>query len=188
MSQVDDNTTRRDLLFYAAGGTAAVAGGALVVAPAVTQMSASADVRALSKIQVDISGLTEGGQMVVEWQLKPVFIRYRTPQEIADARADDAKLSELRDQTSENANKPGEDASDINRTIDEEGKYVVAVALCTHLGCVPTVHAGDFEGWFCPCHGSHYDSAGRIRKGPAPRNLAIPPVTMVSDTIIEIGV
>ena len=188
MSQADENQTRRDLLFYAAGGTAAVAAGTMVVAPAVTQMSASADIRALSKIQVDISSIPEGGQMVVEWQLKPVFIRHRTPEEIALAREDDAMISEMRDPTSENANKPDADAADINRVVDEAGKYIVAVALCTHLGCVPTVNAGEFDGWFCPCHGSHYDTAGRIRKGPAPRNLEIPPVKMVSDTVIEIGV
>ncbi|MCL4167108.1 UNVERIFIED_CONTAM: hypothetical protein GTU68_037326, partial [Idotea baltica] len=131
-------------------------------------MSASADIRALSKIQVDISGLEEGGQLVVEWQLKPVFIRHRTPEEIASAREDDAIVAEMRDPKSENANKPDADATDVNRALDEEG-------------CVPTVNAGDFEGWFCPCHGSHYDTAGRIRKGPAPRNLDIPPVKMVSD-------
>lgn len=188
MSQTDDNTTRRDILFYAAGATAAVTVGTIVVAPAVKQMSASADVRALSKIQVDISTLEEGGQMVVEWQLQPVFIRYRTAAEIAAARDDDASLADFKDQVAQNDNKPTADATDANRALDEEGKYLVAVGLCTHLGCVPTVNAGDFNGWLCACHGSMYDTSGRIRKGPAPRNLHIPPTKLVSDTILEIGV
>lgn len=187
MSQAEDDiTTRRDLLFYTAGGATAVTTGALVVWPMVDQMNAAEDIRALSKIQVDVSSVPEGGQLVVEWQLKPVFIRHRTAEEIEAAR--NVELADLKDQASENAALPDADASDVNRSLDEEGKWLVAVGLCTHLGCVPTVNAGDFGGWFCPCHGSHYDTSGRIRKGPAPRNLGIPPVRMVSDNVIEIGV
>lgn len=186
MSQVSNQKSRRDLLFLGAGGATAVVAGANIVWPAVNQMSASADVRALSKVQFDLSQVPEGGQVVIEWQLKPVFIRYRTAEEIQAAR--EVALDDLRDQGSENANKPDADASDENRALDEEGKYLVAVGLCTHLGCVPTVNEGEYHGWFCPCHGSSYDTSGRIRKGPAPRNLAIPPIRLVSDSVIEIGV
>lgn len=187
MSQAEDDLqTRRDVLFYTAGSAAAVATGTMVVWPAINQMNEAADIKALSKIQVDISDIPEGGQTVVEWQLKPVFIRHRTQQEIDDARNTD--ISELRDQSAENDMKPDADAQDINRSLDEEGKWLVAVGLCTHLGCIPIKGAGDFGGWFCPCHGSHYDTSGRVRKGPAPLNLEIPPVTMLSETVIEIGV
>ncbi len=188
MSQAEDDIkSRRDLLLYTAGGAAAVAGGTLGVWPMINQMNEAADIRALSKIQVDISSVEEGGQLVVEWQLKPVFIRHRTAAEIEAAR-NDVDLNDLRDNNSENDMKPDADAADENRAADEEGKWLIAVGLCTHLGCVPTVNAGDFGGWFCPCHGSHYDTSGRIRRGPAPRNLEIPPVRFVSDTVIEIGV
>ncbi len=182
----DDMKSRRDMLFYTAGAGATVATGALVVWPAIKQMNQTADLKALSKIQVDISTIEEGSQTVVEWQLQPVFIRHRTADEIAAAR--EVQVGDLHDQSAENDLKPDADASDENRALDEEGKWLVAVGLCTHLGCVPTVNAGDFGGWFCPCHGSHYDTSGRIRKGPAPRNLEIPPVRFVSDTVIEIGV
>ncbi len=187
LSQAEDELkSRRDMLFYTAGAGAAVSVGVLGVWPAINQMNETADIKALSKIQVDISGVPEGGQLVVEWQLKPVFIRHRTAAEIEEARNVD--ISDFRDQNSENALKPDADAADENRAIDEAGKWLVAVGLCTHLGCVPTVNAGDFGGWFCPCHASHYDTSGRVRKGPAPRNLEVPPVAFVSDTVIEIGV
>lgn len=187
MSQAEDDIkTRRDLLFYTAGSTAAVATGTMVLWPSINQMNEAADLKALSKIQVDVSSVAEGGQLVVEWQLKPVFIRHRTQAEIDAAR--DVKIDDLRDQSAENDMKPNADASDENRAADEEGKWLIAVGLCTHLGCVPTVNAGEFGGWFCPCHGSHYDTSGRIRKGPAPRNLEIPPVRFISDSVIEIGV
>lgn len=184
MEHSDDNVNRRDVLFYATGAAGAVAAGGAIW-PLAAQMNASKDVEALSKIQVDISGVEEGQQIVVEWQLKPVFIRHRTAAEIEAARADDAE--DFRDMSAENANKPDASARDENRALDEDGKWLIAVGLCTHLGCVPTVSAGDFGGWFCPCHGSHYDTSGRIRKGPAPRNLDIPPIALVSDTIVEIG-
>ncbi len=183
----DDLKTRRDVLFYTAGSAAAVATGTMVAWPAINQMNEAADIQALSKIQVDISEIPEGGQTVVEWQLKPVFIRHRTQAEIDEARAE-INISDLRDPSADNVMKPDADAQDVNRSLDEEGKWLVAVGLCTHLGCIPIKGAGDFGGWFCPCHGSHYDTSGRIRKGPAPRNLEIPPVTLLSDTVIEIGV
>ena len=173
MSHTDDHSgTRRDFLYYATGGAGAVAVGAAVW-PLVNQMNPSADVQALSSIRVDISGVEPGTQLTVKWLGKPVFIRRRTEEEIAEAR--DVDLSTLPDNNAENANLPaGSDASDENRALDENGEWLVQIGVCTHLGCVPLGDAGEFGGWFCPCHGSHYDTAGRIRKGPAPRNLPIP--------------
>ena len=115
-----------------------------------------------------------------------MFIRHRTDEEIAFAR--ETPLEDLRDQTAENVNKPGADAADENRALDEAGEWLVMIGVCTHLGCIPLGDgAGDFNGWFCPCHGSHYDAAGRIRKGPAPRNLDIPKTAFISDTVIKVG-
>ncbi|MBL8561008.1 MAG: ubiquinol-cytochrome c reductase iron-sulfur subunit [Gemmobacter sp.] len=173
MSHAEDHAgTRRDFLYYATAGAGAVAAGAAGWT-LVNQMNASADVRALASIYVDVSGVAVGSQLTVKWRGKPVFIRRRTPEEIEAARA--VKLDELIDSNSENANKPGSDASDANRSLDETGEWLVMLGVCTHLGCVPLGNgSGEFGGWFCPCHGSHYDTAGRIRKGPAPRNLAVP--------------
>lgn len=186
MSHADDHAgTRRDFLYYATAGAGAVAAGAAIW-PLVNQMNPSADVQALSSIFVDVSGVEVGTQLTVKFLGKPVFIRRRSPQEIEAARA--TALSELPDQMSENPNKPGTDASDANRTLDEAGEWLVMVGVCTHLGCVPIGDgAGDFGGWFCPCHGSHYDPAGRIRRGPAPRNLDIPLASFVDDSTIRLG-
>ncbi|GAB4273594.1 MAG: ubiquinol-cytochrome c reductase iron-sulfur subunit [Pararhodobacter sp.] len=186
MSHADDNAgTRRDFLYYATAGAGAVATGAAVW-PLANQMNPSADVQALSSIFVDISGVAVGTQLTVNFLGKPVFIRRRTPEEIAEARA--VRMEDLIDQGSENPNKPGTDASDENRAADENGEWLIMVGVCTHLGCVPLGNgAGDFNGWFCPCHGSHYDTAGRIRRGPAPRNLAIPVVAFVDENTIKLG-
>ena len=186
MSQADagHGGTRRDFLYVATAGTGAVVAGAAVW-PLVNQMNPSADVLALASIEVDISGVSEGTQITVKWRGRPVFIRHRTADEIEAARAVD--LSELSDQNDRNANNPGP-ATDENRSADEDGKWLVMMGVCTHLGCVPLGDgAGDFGGWFCPCHGSHYDTAGRIRKGPAPENLHIPPVAFVGDDVIKLG-
>jgi ubiquinol-cytochrome c reductase iron-sulfur subunit len=150
-------------------------------------MNPSADVRALSSIFVDVSGVTVGTQLTVKWLGKPVFIRRRTPEEIEAARA--VAMADLVDARSENANLGDEaDASDQNRTLDEAGEWLVMMGVCTHLGCVPLGNAsGDFCGWFCPCHGSHYDTAGRIRKGPAPRNLPVPVAKFETETTIKLG-
>ncbi|MCV6591541.1 MAG: ubiquinol-cytochrome c reductase iron-sulfur subunit [Silicimonas sp.] len=175
MSHADDGHegTRRDFLYYVAGGTGAVTAGAAVW-PLVNQMNPSADVKALSSIRVDISGLEPGSQLTVKWLGKPVFIRRRTAEEIEKANA--VPLADLQDQDARNANiAEGSDATDANRSLDEAGEWLVQMGVCTHLGCVPLGDAGEFDGWFCPCHGSHYDTAGRIRKGPAPENLHIPP-------------
>lgn len=180
-----DAGTRRDFLYYATAGAGVVATGAAVW-PLVNQMNPSADTRALASIYVDVSGVEVGTQLTVKWRGKPVFIRRRSPEEIESARA--VALTELPDQNAENANKPGADASDANRTLDEAGEWLVMMGVCTHLGCVPLGNgSGEFGGWFCPCHGSHYDTAGRIRKGPAPRNLDVPPYEFVSATKIKIG-
>jgi ubiquinol-cytochrome c reductase iron-sulfur subunit len=150
-------------------------------------MNPSADVQALSSIRVDISNVAEGTQLTVKWLGKPVFIRRRTPEEIEDARS--VKVEELTiDKLSQNFNKPGTDAADENRAMDEAGEWLVMMGVCTHLGCVPLGDgAGDFHGWFCPCHGSHYDSSGRIRKGPAPENLPIPQARFDGETTIVLG-
>ena len=182
MSQADDHSgnTRRDFLYYATAGAGAVTAGAAIW-PLVNQMNPSADVQALSSIDVDVSGVEPGTQMTVKWLGKPVFIRRRTEEEIEAARS--VELSELPDQGAENANLNGADAADENRTLDEAGEWLVMIGVCTHLGCVPLGDAGDFGGWFCPCHGSHYDTAGRIRKGPAPKNLPVPVASFDGDTL-----
>ena len=174
MSQAEDHEgTRRDFLYYATGGAGAVAAGAAVW-PLVNQMNPSADVQALSSIRVDVSGLEPGAQLTVKWLGKPVFIRRRTEEEIAAERAVD--VSDLPDPIARNANgQEGAAATDENRALDESGEWLVQMGVCTHLGCVPLADSGEFGGWFCPCHGSHYDLSGRIRKGPAPENLPVPP-------------
>ncbi len=186
MSNAEDHDgTRRDFLYYATAGTGTVAVAAAVW-PLINQMNPSADVRALSSIRVDIGGLEPGSQLTVKWLGKPVFIRRRTEEEIAEARA--VSLSDLPDQNAENENLPGDaSAVDENRTLDEAGEWLVMMGVCTHLGCVPLGDAGDFGGWFCPCHGSHYDTAGRIRKGPAPANLPVPPAEFVDETTLKLG-
>lgn len=182
--------TRRDFLYYATAGAGAVATGAAVW-PLVNQMNPSADVLALSSIRVDVSGVAEGSQITVKWLGKPVFIRRRTPDEIADARSVD--LADLVDPVARNANiDEAAAATDENRAMDEAGEWLVQMGVCTHLGCVPLGNAGDFAldgvgGWFCPCHGSHYDTSGRIRRGPAPENLPVPPAQFVDETTILLG-
>ncbi len=164
------DASRRDFLYIATGAAGAVTTGAAVW-PLVDQMNPSADVLALASIEVDIGDVEPGTQLTVKWRGKPVFVRRRTADEIAEARA--VSLDDLKDQGAENQNLPADaDASDQNRSLDESGEWLVMIGVCTHLGCVPIGNgAGDFGGWFCPCHGSHYDTAGRIRKGPAPLNL-----------------
>lgn len=189
MSHADDHATghqatRRDFIYYATAGAGAVVTGAAVW-PLVNQMNPSADVLALASIRVDISVVDPGTQITVLWQGKPVFIRSRTEEEIAEARAVD--VSTLPDPLAENANIPEGPATDENRALSEDGVWLVQMGVCTHLGCVPLGEQGDFGGWFCPCHGSHYDTAGRIRKGPAPKNLPVPVASFVDETTIQLG-
>ncbi len=178
--------TRRDFL-YVATGMAGVVGAAGVAWPFIDQMRPDASTRALASIQVDVSGVEPGMSLTVKWRGKPVFIRNRTEAEIEAAR--EVALEELKDPIARNENLTGEEpATDENRAAGEgRENWLVMVGVCTHLGCVPLGQAGDFGGWFCPCHGSHYDTAGRIRKGPAPTNLPVPTLTFVNDTTIEIG-
>lgn len=186
VSHAEDHAgTRRDFLYYATAGAGAVTAGAAAW-PLVNQMNPSADVQALSSIRVDVSGVEVGTQLTIKYLGKPVFIRRRAEDEIEAARA--VEMSELIDTNSQNANNPAADAADENRTLDEAGEWLVMVGVCTHLGCVPIGNgAGEFGGWFCPCHGSHYDQSGRIRKGPAPRNLDVPVAEFVDETTIKLG-
>ncbi|MCF8468120.1 MAG: ubiquinol-cytochrome c reductase iron-sulfur subunit [Sneathiella sp.] len=167
----EDGVKRRDFLYVAAGGLGAV-GTAAAIWPFISQMNPSADVLALSTTEVDLDGIEVGSEITAVWQGKPVFVRHRTEEDIE--RAEDVVLADLRD--------PQPDA---DRVIKPE--WLIMVGICTHLGCVPLKGQGDFGGWFCPCHGSHYDTSGRIRKGPAPSNLVIPPYEFLNDTNIKIG-
>lgn len=187
MSHADDHEgTRRDFLYYATAGAGVVTVGAAVW-PLVNQMNPSADVQALSSIMVDVSGLESGTQVTVKWLGKPVFIRRRTEEEIQAAR--DVDLGDLVDGFARNDNLPADDsAADENRALSESGEWLVMMGVCTHLGCVPLGDgAGDFGGWFCPCHGSHYDTSGRIRKGPAPENLPVPVAVFEDETTLKLG-
>jgi ubiquinol-cytochrome c reductase iron-sulfur subunit len=168
-----DDPSRRDFIHIAAVGAAVGAVGALAW-PLVDQMNPSGDVLALASIEFDLSKVQLGQQVVVKWQGKPVFVRYRTPKEIAEAVKDDT--ASMKDP-----------ATDASRHKDGKAQYLVLVGVCTHLGCVPNFGSGDFGGWLCPCHGSVYDTSGRIRKGPAPLNLPVPTYAFLSDTKIKIG-
>jgi ubiquinol-cytochrome c reductase iron-sulfur subunit len=155
-------------------------------------MNPSADVQALSSIRVAVDGIEPGTQITVKWLGKPVFIRRRTPAEIEEARS--VAVDDLPDPIARNDNISGEvPATDENRALDESGEWLVQMGVCTHLGCVPLNDAGDYVGpegvggWFCPCHGSHYDSSGRIRKGPAPENLPVPVAEFVDESTIQLG-
>ena len=168
---VSEEPTRRDFLYLATGAFAAV-GAANVIWPLIDQMNPDASVKALASIEIDLSAIDIGQSITVSWRGKPVFIRRRTQDEIAEARS--VAFDTL----------PDPQGDETRVTKDE---WLVMVGICTHLGCVPLGQSGDFNGWFCPCHGSHYDTSGRIRKGPAPKNLEIPPYEFVGDTRIKIG-
>jgi ubiquinol-cytochrome c reductase iron-sulfur subunit len=186
------STERRDFLYYATAGAGAVATGAAVW-PLINSMNPSADVTASGTVEVDLSGVTQGQRITVKWQGRPVFVWRRTQAAINAARA--VVLTDLVDQvdyTRENPNHTGDlPARDENRTADAAGEWLVVIGICTHLGCVPLgqdgTTVGDFGGWFCPCHGSHYDTSGRVRKGPAPRNLDIPLYSLGKDLRLVIG-
>ena len=172
------DVTKRDMLQLVAGAGAAIFGGSIAFV-LIDSMNPSKDVLALSSVDVDLTPIQLGQGITVMWQGKPIFVRQRTPEEIKAA--EDVKLSELNDPQSDKARvKPGHD------------KWIVLVGICTHLGCIPlgnknTDMRGEWGGWFCPCHGSQYDTSGRIRKGPAPANLPVPPYAFESDTKIKIG-
>ena len=176
MSDTVENQGRRDFIVVATNTMLAVGAVALAY-PFVNQMNPAADTLALSSIEVDISGIEEGQAITVKWRGKPVFIRHRTAKEIESA--SQVNMDDLRDPQ-----------GDLERV--EKPEILVIQGICTHLGCVPLGQKigevkGDYNGWFCPCHGSHYDTSGRIRKGPAPTNLEVPPYAFLSDNVIKIG-
>jgi len=173
-----EGVRRRDFINIAAVSFAGV-GAATVLIPLVNQMNPSADVLALASIEVDLSAIKPGQAIKTSWRKQPVFIRNLTPKEIAEANA--VPVSALRDPQTL-----------AERTKEGKANWLVTLGVCTHLGCVPLGAAegenrGDYGGYFCPCHGSHYDTAARIRKGPAPTNLAVPEYAFKSDTVIQIG-
>jgi ubiquinol-cytochrome c reductase iron-sulfur subunit len=177
------DVTRRDFLYVATGAMGAV--GAVAVAwPFIDQMNPSAAVLALSSTEVDLAPVAVGQQVVVKWRGHPLFVRHRTAKEIAEAKA--VLMSDLPDPIARNQNLPDSaPATDANREIKPE--WLILVGVCTHLGCTPTAFEGDFGGWLCHCHGSQYDTAGRIRKGPAPQNLLVPTYSFLSDTRVKVG-
>ena len=176
---------RRDFLYIATGAVGAV-GAALTAWPFIAQMNPDASVLALASVEVDLAPIAEGQGIVIKWRGNPVFVRHRTVKEIEEAKA--VAIGDLKDPVARNANvKDGADATDENRVVGGKEDFIVMMGVCTHLGCVPIGQQGEFGGWFCPCHGSHYDTAGRIRKGPAPQNLPVPKYAYVSDTKIVIG-
>jgi ubiquinol-cytochrome c reductase iron-sulfur subunit len=183
-----DSGTRRDFLYVSSGALGAV-GVAASTWPFVDQMNPTTATLALSSIEVDLSAVQHGQQIVYKWRGQPLFVRRRTPAEIPATAAVDVKS--LPDPLARNANLPDDaPASDSSRAVKSE--WLVLIGICTHLGCVPAVSTGEapegeFGGWMCHCHGSQYDTAGRIRKGPAPRNLPIPLYSFVSDTRIKVG-
>lgn len=172
----DAAKSRRDFLYVATGAFAAV-GSAAAMWPLIDSMNPSADVHGLATVELSLEPFAPGQRVTVKWHGRPVFIDHRTPQRIAAARADDS--ADLRDPQ-----------SDSERTMRAE--WLVVIGVCTHLGCIPLGQRdgdplGGWGGWFCPCHGSHYDTSGRIRKGPAPLNLAVPPYRFVEPLRIVIG-
>jgi ubiquinol-cytochrome c reductase iron-sulfur subunit len=168
-----DGVTRRDFLVVSASAMAAV-GGAVAAWPLINSLNPAADTLAMASTEVNLDGIAPGQGIKIMWRGKPVFVRRRTAKEIADAKA--VPMGELRDPQ-----------ADSDRVKEGKEEWLVMVGVCTHLGCIPIADKGDYNGWFCPCHGSHYDISGRIRKGPAPTNLAIPPYAFLSDTVIRIG-
>lgn len=172
----EGTATRRDFLELTVASFGAVGAGILAW-PFVDSLNPAKDTLALATTEVDLSPVAAGQAITVMWRGKPVFIRHRTPEEIAEAES--VELAALRD--------PQPDSERVQKP-----EWLVMVGICTHLGCIPvgqkpTESKGDFGGWFCPCHGSHYDSSGRVRKGPAPTNLVVPPYEFISDTTIRIG-
>jgi ubiquinol-cytochrome c reductase iron-sulfur subunit len=184
----DAGTTRRDFLYVASGAVGGV-GVAVAAWPFIDQMNPSTAALALASTEVDLAAVQPGQQIIVKWRGHPLFVRRRTPAEIDAAKAVD--VSALPDPLANNdalpANAP---ATDANRATKPE--WLILIGVCTHLGCTPTVSTpqmpeGDYGGWLCHCHGSMYDTSGRIRKGPAPRNLEVPPYTFLSDTRVKVG-
>jgi ubiquinol-cytochrome c reductase iron-sulfur subunit len=169
----EQSETRRDFIHIAAASAAVGALGAAMW-PLIDQMEPSADTLALAVVEFDYGKVALGQQIVIKWQGQPVFIRHRTPKEISEAVADDH--APMRDP-----------AMDADRHKPGMAEWLVVIGVCTHLGCVPNFGEGEYRGWLCPCHGSVYDTAGRIRKGPAPKNLYLPPYAFEPGTKVKIG-
>ncbi len=190
MASETDDTNRRDFLMIAAGSFAAV-GGAAALWPMIDQMNPDASTLSLGYVEVDLAPVAEGQAITVVWRGKPIFIRNRTKKEIEEAKA--VSVDDLPDPEARNAALAVDaPATDQNRTKEGKENWLVMIGICTHLGCIPKGQRisdpkGEYGGWFCPCHGSQFDTAGRIRKGPAPRNLGVPLYSFVSDTKIKIG-
>jgi ubiquinol-cytochrome c reductase iron-sulfur subunit len=186
----EDEPTRRDVILVAAAGFAAV-GAAAALWPLLDQMNPDQSALSLATTDVDLSHIEVGQAIMVMWRGKPIFIRRRADDEIAAAKS--VPVDDLPDPLARNANLPDNaPASDENRAGKDREPWLVMIGICTHLGCIPKGQSvgdnkGEFGGWFCPCHGSQYDTAGRIRVGPAPQNMAIPPYAFLSDTKIKIG-
>jgi ubiquinol-cytochrome c reductase iron-sulfur subunit len=196
------DVTRRDFL-YVATATFGGIGAAATLLPLIDQMNPSADVLALASIEIDITPIQPGQTVTFTWRSHPLFVRRRTPEEIAAARA--VKIEDLLDPFARNANLPDNaPATDGNRLTPnvpgaagaakpmELPEWLIVVGVCTHLGCTPQASTqqdkqGDYGGWLCHCHGSQYDTSGRVRQGPAPRNLDVPPYTFLSNTRIQVG-
>ena len=174
VTSISAEPTRRDFLYIATGAVGAI-GAAATLLPLLTQMNPDAStIAAGAPIEVDLAPIAEGQVIKVFWRGKPIFISHRTKKEIDEARAVD--LKSLPD--------PQSDQDRVQKGHDD---WLILIGICTHLGCIPLAHQGDYDGWFCPCHGSQYDSSGRIRKGPAPANLPLPPYFFLADTKIRIG-
>jgi ubiquinol-cytochrome c reductase iron-sulfur subunit len=183
-AQTQDEPTRRDFLFIATAAMGAVGVGGLAW-PFIAQMNPDASALALSTSEVDIGSMQPGEQVSVMWRGKPVFIRYRTEEEIAEAEAVDVSTCPISWRVLMSIRPPRPRTKRVR--CQKIRRLLLMLGVCTHLGCIPLSEAGDFGGWFCPCHGSHYDTAGRIRRGPAPENLPIPQYEFISDTTIRIG-
>lgn len=169
-----DHPTRRDFLYVATGSVAAV-GAAAVAWPLISQMNPDAStIAAGAPIDVDLAPIAEGQDIKVFWRGKPIYIMHRTKKQIEEARS--VNVSSLPDPQTDQA-----------RVKEGHDQWLVVIGICTHLGCIPIAHEGSYDGFFCPCHGSVYDTSGRIRQGPAPLNLAVPPYAFSSDTKIKIG-
>jgi ubiquinol-cytochrome c reductase iron-sulfur subunit len=166
--------SRRDFLYVATGAVAAI-GGVAALVPLVAQMNPDAStIAAGAPIEVDLAPIAEGQVLKVFWRGKPIFVSHRTKKEIDEAK--NVNLASLPD--------PQPDSARVKEGKDQ---WLVLIGICTHLGCIPLAHQGNYDGFFCPCHGSQYDSSGRIRQGPAPTNLPVPPYAFISDTKIRIG-
>ena len=182
--------SRRDFIFISATAFAAV-GAAAALWPAIDQMNPDAKALSTATLELDLSPIQAGQAVTLLWRGKPIFIRHRTPAEIARAQA--TPITDLKDPFAQVLGAPGDlPAADANRTKPGKENWLVLIGICTHLGCVPKGQTpgdprGPYGGWFCVCHGSVYDTAGRIRQGPAPRNLDIPPYEFIADTKIRIG-